>query len=71
MTGVWRPGPRNSLTDIAGVRVGHGGDAALKSGTTAVLFDRPAVASVAVLGGAPGTRETDLLAPENTVAGID
>ncbi|MEF2550582.1 P1 family peptidase [Aurantimonas sp. A2-1-M11] len=71
MSGGWRQGPRNSLTDLAGIRVGHAGDAALKSGTTVVLLDRPAVASVAILGGAPGTRETDLLAPENTVAAID
>ena len=67
----WRPGPRNLITDIAGISVGHAHDAVLKSGTTAILFDAPVVASVSILGGAPGTRETDLLSPENTVAGID
>ena len=67
----WQTGPRNRLTDIAGIRVGNVHDEALKSGATAILFDRPAVASVSILGGAPGTRETDLLAPENTVANID
>lgn len=62
---------RNLLTDIAGLRVGHAHDARLASGVTAVVFDRPAVASVAVLGGAPGTRETDMLSPDCSIEGID
>ncbi|GJE55906.1 MULTISPECIES: P1 family peptidase [Methylobacterium] len=62
---------RNSLTDIAGIRVGHAGDERLGSGVTAILFDRPVVASVDVRGGGPGTRETDLLDPSATVAAID
>ncbi len=40
----------------------------LKSGVTVVVCDEPAVAGVQVLGGAPGTRETDLLEPHNSVA---
>jgi L-aminopeptidase/D-esterase-like protein len=70
MTG-WRPGPRNLLTDVAGLAVGNASDARLKSGTTAVLFDRPAVAGICILGGAPGTRESDLLSPEKLVPGVD
>lgn len=66
-----RVGPTNSLCDIAGLRVGNAQDAALKSGTTVVVGDAPFVASVAVMGGAPGTRETDLLAPDKTVAEVD
>jgi D-aminopeptidase len=66
-----RPGPRNLLTDVAGVAVGHAGDARLGSGVTAILFEGPAVASVDVRGGGPGSRETDLLAPERTVERID
>ena len=62
---------RNSITDIAGIRVGHAGDAKLGSGTTVVVFDAPAVASVDVRGGGPGTRETALLDPAQTVEGID
>lgn len=62
---------RNLITDIAGLRVGHADDAKLGSGTTVVLFDRPAVASVDVRGGGPGTRETALLDPAQTVEGID
>ncbi|HEV7440651.1 MAG TPA: P1 family peptidase [Methylobacterium sp.] len=62
---------RNSLTDIPGIRVGHAGDARVASGTTAIVFDAPVTAAVDVRGGGPGTRETDLLDPERTVAGID
>jgi L-aminopeptidase/D-esterase-like protein len=66
-----RAGPRNLITDVAGLKVGNARDSRLKSGTTVVVCDTPAVASVQVLGGAPGTRETDLLAPHNTVEAID
>ncbi|MCX7566561.1 P1 family peptidase [Sulfitobacter sp. F26169L] len=65
------PGPTNSLCDISDLRVGNAQDATLKSGTTVVLGDAPFVASVAVMGGAPGTRETDLLAPDKSVAAVD
>ena len=61
----------NLLTDIDGLRVGNAHDATLASGVTAVIFDRPAVVSVAVHGGAPGTRETDLLAPDKAAPGAD
>ena len=61
----------NLLTDIPGILVGHAQDAALASGVTAIVFDAPAVVSVAVHGGAPGTRETDLLAPHMSAAGAD
>lgn len=62
---------RNLLTDVAGVSVGHAEDLRLGSGVTVIAFDRPAVAAVSVLGGAPGGRDTDMLAPHNTVAAID
>ncbi|MEO8668324.1 MAG: P1 family peptidase [Bauldia sp.] len=61
----------NLLTDVAGLKVGHAADARLKSGVTVIVCDEPAVAAVHVMGGAPGTRETDLLAPEETVQHID
>ena len=66
-----KPGPTNSLTDISGLRVGNAQDHRLKSGATVVVGDAPFVASVAVMGGAPGTRETDLLAPDKSVAAVD
>jgi L-aminopeptidase/D-esterase-like protein len=62
---------RNLITDIAGLRVGHAGDAKLGSGATVVVFDAPVAASVDVRGGGPGTRETALLDPAQTVEGID
>lgn len=57
----------NLLTDIPGVRVGHAGDEALRSGVTAILFDRPVVAAASLLGGAPASREAALLELEMTV----
>ncbi|MDZ5696459.1 P1 family peptidase [Chelativorans sp. M5D2P16] len=68
---MFKAGPRNLITDVEGLRVGNNGDARLKSGVSAVVCDVPAVAGVQVLGGAPGTRETDLLAPHNLVEGVD
>ncbi len=60
-----------SLTDIAGIRVGHAEDMTALSGVTAIVFDAPTVAAVDIRGGGPGTRETDLLDPERTVPGVD
>ena len=65
------PPPRNLLTDIPGIRVGHADDARGASGVTAIVFDEPFVAAVDVRGGGPGTRETDLLDPARTVERID
>jgi D-aminopeptidase len=62
---------RNLLTDVPGIRVGHAQDAGLGSGATAVIFDQAAVASIDVRGGGPGTRETALLDPAQTVEGVD
>lgn len=64
-------GPRNLITDVAGLLVGQATHARIKTGVTAIVCERPATASVQVLGGAPGTRETDLLAPHNTVETVD
>lgn len=64
-------GPRNLITDVAGLRVGHAQDATLRSGVTVLTADAPFAASVLVMGGAPGTRETDLLAPDKLMPGID
>ncbi|MDP2409940.1 MAG: P1 family peptidase [Pseudolabrys sp.] len=62
---------RNLITDIAGIRVGNASDDALGSGSTVIVFDAPVVAAVDVRGGGPGTRETALLDPAQTVEGID
>lgn len=55
------------LTDIEGIRVGHFTDRRRPTGCTVILTEQGAVAGVDVRGAAPGTRETDLLRPENTV----
>lgn len=65
------PGPKNLITDIHGLKVGNAQDDALKSGSTVLVGDTPFVAAVQVMGGAPGTRETDLLAPDKTVQAVD
>lgn len=57
---------RNLLTDIPGIAVGHATDIATGTGATAIIFDQAAVASAAILGGAPGSRDTALLEPEMT-----
>ncbi len=61
----------NLITDIAGIRVGHAHDGRLLSGATAILFDEPAVASVAVFGGAPAGRDLGCLEPDAAVERID
>jgi L-aminopeptidase/D-esterase-like protein len=62
---------RNLITDVPGILVGNAEDPIARTGVTVVVCAEPAVASVHVMGGAPGTRETDLLAPEQTVEAID
>ncbi|OAN84900.1 P1 family peptidase [Sulfitobacter geojensis] len=64
-------GPKNLITDVPGLLVGNAQDDKLKSGATVVLTDKPFTASVHVMGGAPGARETDLLAPDKSVAAVD
>lgn len=60
-----------SITDIDGIQVGHFTDGRRPTGCTVVLFDKGAVGGVDVRGSAPGTRETDLLHPLNTVQQIN
>ncbi|MBC7143670.1 MAG: P1 family peptidase [Rhodobacteraceae bacterium] len=66
-----RPGARNLITDVAGLRVGNAEDHRIRTGATVLLGDRPFTAAVHVMGGAPGTRETDLLAPDKLVQEVD
>lgn len=67
---MMRTGPKNLITDVSGLRVGNASDEKVKTGVTVVLCDQPATAAVQVLGGAPGSRETDLLEPHNTVDSV-
>jgi D-aminopeptidase len=62
---------KNLITDVAGVLVGHAEHTKAATGTTAIIFEEPAVASADIRGGGPGTRELDLLDPVATVEHID
>lgn len=64
MTG---PGPRNLITDVAGLAVGNADDARMRTGVTAVMAEDSFVAAVDIRGGAPGTRDVAVLSPENLV----
>lgn len=58
---------KNAITDVRGIEVGHAQDDEALTGCTVILCRKGAVAGVDVRGGAPGTRETDLLHPINLV----
>jgi D-aminopeptidase len=62
---------RNLITDVPGVLVGAADDSGLASGVSVVLFEQPAAAGIASLGGAPALRDGALLAPEMTVGQVD
>ncbi|MEI9886329.1 MAG: P1 family peptidase [Rhizomicrobium sp.] len=66
-----RPGPRNLITDVAGLRVGNAADEKVRTGVTVILADSFSTAVVDVRGGAPGTRETDALDPSAIDGGAD
>jgi len=62
-----RTGPRNLITDVAGITVGCAQDAAVRTGTTVILADKLSTAAIDVRGGGPGTRESDALDSHNLV----
>ena len=64
-------GALNLITDVAGLKVGQAQDAGIRTGVTVLTADAPFTAGVSVMGGAPGTRETDLLAPDKSVQAVD
>ncbi|MEO6726245.1 MAG: P1 family peptidase [Blastocatellia bacterium] len=59
--------PKSSITDVAGIKVGHFTDTRRPTGCTVILCEDGATGGVDVRGSAPGTRETDLLDPINLV----
>jgi L-aminopeptidase/D-esterase-like protein len=65
------PGARNLITDVPGLSVGNATDEAVQTGVTVLRCDEAFVSAVDVRGGAPGVRETDVLAPENLVGRSD
>jgi D-aminopeptidase len=66
-----KPGPRNLITDVPGLRVGNAEDTRVRTGVSVLLGEAPFVAAVSVMGGSPGTRETDLLAPDKVVQEVE
>jgi L-aminopeptidase/D-esterase-like protein len=64
---LFRPAPKNLITDIAELTVGHATDEVVRSGVTVLLLGAAWPAGVDVRGGGPGTREIDALSPENLV----
>ncbi|NBB68795.1 MAG: peptidase T4 [Alphaproteobacteria bacterium] len=66
-----RPGPKNALTDVAGLAVGHAEHATWPTGTTVVVAEEAAVAAADQRGGAPGTRELALMEPGCLVERVD
>lgn len=64
---ITAPNPKSSITDVAGIKVGHVTDARRPTGCTVILCEEGATGGVDVRGSAPGTRETDLLNPINLV----
>ncbi|HXL99712.1 MAG TPA: P1 family peptidase [Rhizomicrobium sp.] len=66
-----RPGRRNLITDVPGLKVGQAEDARVRSGVTVLLADAPATAAVDVRGGAPGTRDVEALDPLSAVERAD
>jgi L-aminopeptidase/D-esterase-like protein len=63
----WQPGPRDAITDVAGIRAGHWTDRRAATGCTVLLCPGAITAAVHASGGAPGTRETEVLHPGNLV----
>lgn len=66
-----KPGPRNLITDVPGLLVGNAHNTHVQTGASVILAETPAIAAVAVAGGGPGTRETDLLAGDTLVDAVD
>lgn len=66
------PGPTNSITDVPGIKVGHftRSDSGYRSGTTVIRTEQGATAGYSQMGGAPGTKETDLLKPGGQVRAV-
>ena len=67
---MFQPGALNLISDVPGLTVGHATDETCRSGVTVVLCESDWRAAVDVRGGGPGTRETEVLAPENLIGRV-
>lgn len=68
---ILKPGPRNLITDVTGLTVGNATDEKVQTGVTVLRCARRFIAAADVRGGAPGTREIDVLSTENLVGRCD
>ncbi|MFC4272123.1 P1 family peptidase [Sneathiella chungangensis] len=66
-----KPGTKNLITDVDGIKIGNAEDEDVMTGVTAIVPDNAAVAGVDVRGGGPGTRETEALNPDCLVERVD
>lgn len=64
-------GPRNTITDVPGLKIGTAHDTMVRTGVTVLLPDDRAVAAVDVRGGGTGTRDLELLGPDGTIDTVD
>lgn len=67
MVETWRTGPRDAITDVPGIRVGHWTDRRGLTGCTVIRCEKSTFVAFDARGGAPGTRETDVLSSANVV----
>lgn len=66
-----KPGAKNLITDVDGIKIGNAEDKQVMTGVTAIIPDSAAVGGVDVRGGGPGTRETEALNPDCLVERVD
>ncbi len=64
-------GQNNLITDVDGILLGNAQDERVKTGTSVIVCEEPSVAAMALAGGGPGTRETDLLKSDTLVTSVD
>jgi len=67
---IAKPGPTDSLIDVADIHVGHASDHQIRTGTTVIVPDTPVAMGVDVRGGGPGTRDTEALNPSCLVESV-
>jgi L-aminopeptidase/D-esterase-like protein len=68
---MYKPGPKNLITDVDGIKVGNANDDKVRTGTTVLLCQNSVTGGVDVRGGGPGLRDVEVLSPENTVGRAD
>ncbi len=66
-----KPGSRNLITDVDGLKVGNAQDMSIATGVSVIVPDERAICAVHIAGGGPGTRETDALKLGTLVDDID